>query len=103
MGVLTLSLVMLLLAVSTSAQPCGSSIQGSEIAIEAVSDVEITVYDVLGREVVAARRATRAAGSHTEQIEVGALPPGVYVARLAVGAAGGSPARAEAVRFTVVR
>lgn len=46
--------------------------------------VELTVYDVLGRPVHRVVEGTRAAGRHTETLDVAGLAPGIYLARLTV-------------------
>ncbi len=58
-------------------------------------DVRLAVVDALGREVAVVASGRQGAGAHTAA--VGALPPGVYAARLVTGAG------AASVRFTVVR
>jgi hypothetical protein len=44
--------------------------------------VQLTVYDVLGRQVMEAAYQQRPAGSHAFVFDVGTLPPGVYFARV---------------------
>ncbi len=66
--------------------------------LAAPADVRLTVYDVLGREVVVAARGPFPAGRHDVQVAAGRLPPGVYVARLTTGGRA-----AEATPFTVAR
>ena len=60
------------------------------------ADVAARVYDVLGREVLAAD-APFAAGDHALSLDVSGLPAGLYVVRLAAGG------EVLAGRFTVVR
>ncbi|HYE96954.1 MAG TPA: M14 family zinc carboxypeptidase, partial [Rubricoccaceae bacterium] len=47
--------------------------------------VELAVYDVLGRRVAVLADGPHAAGRHVVAFEAGALPAGVYVARLTTG------------------
>ena len=62
------------------------------------ADVSVRVFDVLGREVLAAPPQTLAAGAgRSVSLDVSALPAGIYVVRLAAGA------DAVTGRFTVVR
>lgn len=63
--------------------------------LAADADVRLAVVDALGREVAVVASGRQGAGAHTAS--VGALPPGVYAARLVAGAV------AASVRFTVVR
>ena len=53
-------------------------------ALGAASDVRLDVFDVLGRSVLAVERAF-GAGEHAVALDGGALAPGAYVVRLAVG------------------
>ena len=65
-------------------------------AVAEAGEATLVLYDALGREV--ARPVEGAVeGAVVARLDVGALPAGVYVARLAVGA------RTETVRLTVVR
>jgi len=59
--------------------------------------VRLSVYDALGREVAVVLDDDRPAGTHTVELAVGGLAPGVYVARLATGA------EVRTQRLTVVR
>jgi len=54
--------------------------------LDAAQTVRLTVVDVLGREVAVVTDGLRAAGAHTAPVDVQALTPGVYVARLTAGA-----------------
>lgn len=49
--------------------------------------MRITVYDVLGREVVRLVDVRQGAGRYAVTLEGGALPPGVYFYRVEVGPA----------------
>lgn len=49
------------------------------------TDVRLSVYDVLGREVAVAVNETRAAGRHEALVDVSAWSPGVYLVRLSAG------------------
>lgn len=48
-------------------------------------DVELAVFDVLGRPVQTVVRGVRAAGTHTEVVATDRLAPGMYVVRLQAG------------------
>ena len=54
--------------------------------LEAGSDVTMTLYDVLGRQVSTIAQGTYAAGSHDATLNVSSLAPGTYVVRLEAGA-----------------
>ncbi len=56
-------------------------------AVEAPSAVRLAVYDVLGREVALLVDGAVEAGQHEATFDARGLAPGVYVYRLAVGAA----------------
>ena len=60
-------------------------------------DVEVAVYDALGRRVATALQGAFEAGVHEAPIDLSALPAGLYVARLIADGA------VETVRFTVTR
>ena len=63
------------------------------------ADVTARVYDTLGREVLAVDLGPLAAGADgSVSLDVSALPPGVYVVRLAAG-----DGTTTSARFTVVR
>jgi hypothetical protein len=49
--------------------------------------VQISVYDILGREVATLVQGQRPAGSHTVAFDASLLPGGVYFARLIAGGA----------------
>ena len=51
-------------------------------SVDAAGRVRVSVYDVLGREVAVVTDGERAAGAHTEALDVTRLAPGVYVVRL---------------------
>ena len=50
--------------------------------LDAATDVTLTVFDVLGREVARLERGPRPAGPHTVAWSAPSLPSGVYIARL---------------------
>lgn len=52
------------------------------ITLDAPAEIRLSVYDVLGREVVVLIDGPLGAGVHTARVRVGTLPAGVYVARL---------------------
>jgi hypothetical protein len=52
--------------------------------------VRLLLYDVLGREVVVVAEGQRAMGEHAAQVDLSALPPGLYVVRLEAGGASAS-------------
>lgn len=56
-------------------------------ALPAAADVELTVFDVLGRPVRTVAQGTRPAGSHTAEVAVDGLTSGRYVLRLMSGGA----------------
>ena len=66
-------------------------------AVPLASEVSVVVYDALGREVAVAARGVHEAGRYEARVDLGALAPGVYVARLTSGG------EVVARRFTVVR
>ncbi len=66
-------------------------------ALPGRSEIELTIYDVLGRRVHDVERGTREAGRHTVEWQTATTAPGVYFARLAVQ---GVPSRV--VRLVVV-
>ena len=49
------------------------------------ADVRLTINDVQGRRVASLAEGPRAAGRHTIPWDTGAVPPGVYFAKLVVG------------------
>lgn len=51
-------------------------------SLESASQVQLSVYDMLGREVHILEEGFRSAGSHTVQFDASALPSGVYIYRL---------------------
>ena len=53
--------------------------------LPASEDVELTVYDMLGRTVTTLIRERVSAGTHEVRFEAGDLPSGVYMARLRAG------------------
>ncbi len=67
------------------------------LRFEASGETRLVVYDALGREVAVLHDGPLAPGEHAVRFETGALPAGVYVARL-VTASG-----AESRTLTVVR
>ena len=60
-------------------------------------DVELTVFDALGRRVAELADARQPEGTHTAQIDARALSPGVYVIRLRAGG------ETRSTRVTIVR
>jgi len=66
-------------------------------ALPEASDVTLTVYDVLGREVKRLVQSTHAAGFHRVQLDASGLPSGTYLYRLRAGSF------VEAKRVVVVR
>ncbi|GAB5537867.1 MAG: hypothetical protein Rubg2KO_41160 [Rubricoccaceae bacterium] len=64
------------------------------------SEVELSVYDALGRLVASLVNGSVDEGTHEAPADLSALPAGVYVARLSVR---GSDSTVESVRFTVTR
>lgn len=56
-------------------------------AMDRPGDVELAVYDVLGRRVTLLASGARSAGEHSTALDASALPSGVYVVRLAVDGA----------------
>lgn len=67
------------------------------VDIVEASEVEVTVYDALGRKVATALQGSLGTGSSEVAVNLSALPAGVYVARLNVSGVEG----AEAIRFTI--
>ncbi len=61
------------------------------------TDVRVSLYDALGREVAVVTEGPRGVGRHTAWLDASALPAGVYVVRAVVGA------EARPARLTVVR
>ncbi|GAB5536924.1 MAG: hypothetical protein Rubg2KO_31730 [Rubricoccaceae bacterium] len=53
--------------------------------LDAPGDVELAIYDLLGREVARLVDAPQAAGEHRVAFEARGMAPGVYVARLTMG------------------
>ncbi|MEO0558774.1 MAG: binary toxin-like calcium binding domain-containing protein [Bacteroidota bacterium] len=53
--------------------------------LDAPGDVELAIYDLLGREVARLVDAPQAAGEHRVAFEARGMAPGVYVARLVMG------------------
>ena len=53
-----------------------------EYALSKVSQVQLSVHDLLGREVVSVLDAVQAAGSHSLQLATGQLSGGMYFLRL---------------------
>lgn len=74
------------LALSVGPNPAGRSAT-LRFTLAAPADVRLTITDALGREVAVVAQGERAAGAHTAAVDVSRLAPGVYVARLAAGAA----------------
>lgn len=57
-----------------------------EYALSKVSQVQISVHDLLGREMVTVLDATQAPGSHSLQLATGHLSGGIYFVRLVTDA-----------------
>ena len=72
-----------------------------QVALAAPAEVEIGVFDVLGRHVHRSS-AFYAAGSHEAEVPLRPLAAGVYVVRTRVRAASGQE-QVTAHRLTVVR
>ncbi len=53
--------------------------------LSAASEVNLKVYDLLGREVASLAEGYRSAGSHTVQFDAAGFPTGVYICRLVAG------------------
>ncbi len=66
-----------------------------------VSDVTVTVYDLLGRGVATPMQGTFTAGEHRASLDTSGLAPGVYVVRARANTAGG--AVVQTARLTVTR
>ena len=66
-------------------------------ALEAATEATLVVYDALGREVARLHRRRSRRAASTIAFDAGALPAGLYVARLVAGE------RVETVRLSVVR
>jgi hypothetical protein len=61
------------------------------------AEVELAVYDLMGREVKRLATGSHSQGTHSLQFDVATLPSGVYIVRLQVGS------RQFAKRITVVK
>jgi len=57
------------------------------VRLAEAADVEVAVFDALGRRVAVAASGAFGAGEHAVDLDTGALAPGVYVVRLAAGGA----------------
>ena len=57
------------------------------VRLDAPAEVEVAVYDALGRRVAVAASGAFAAGDHPVRVDASALAPGVYVVRLATDGA----------------
>jgi hypothetical protein len=57
------------------------------VRLAEAADVEVAVFDALGRRVAVAASGPFGAGEHAVDLDTGALAPGVYVVRLAAGGA----------------
>jgi choice-of-anchor B domain-containing protein len=66
-------------------------------ALPGAAEVRLSVYDALGREVAVLAEGARGAGPHEAALDVAALPPGVYLARLVASG------RSTTARLTVAR
>jgi len=66
-------------------------------ALTSAGEVELVVYDVLGRRVVELVNSRQPDGNHTAELDASALAPGIYVVRLRAGD------ETRATRITVVR
>ena len=84
------------LGLRVSPNPADASVEVSYTLADA-GPVRLAVYDALGRAVAVVAEGQRGAGSHAGALDVSALPPGVYVARLA------APGGEASAQFTVVR
>lgn len=71
-------------------------------ALPTTSAVEVAVYDLLGRKVIAMSANARPPGYHAEHVDAGSLAAGVYVVRTEVRPVGGEP-RLFVHKMTVVR
>ena len=63
------------------ANPAGA-VTTVEYALSKVSQVQLSVHDLLGREVLSVLDATQAPGSHSLQLATGHLSGGMYFLRL---------------------
>lgn len=68
------------------------------LVLTGAAEVNVSVYDVLGRRVAMLAEGRFEAGSHRLALDTSALPAGVYVVQAAVG-----DARAFSQRLTVIR
>ncbi len=68
------------------------------LVLAEASDVEVSVYDVLGRRVAVLAEGRYEAGSHRLAVDASSLPAGMYVIRAAVDGA-----RVSTQRLTVLR
>ena len=65
--------------------------------LPAAADVQVTLYDALGRQVAVLAEGPHGAGPHTADLSAAALPAGVYIVRAVLGT------EAATVRLTVAR
>jgi uncharacterized delta-60 repeat protein len=68
-----------------------------EFVLSEATDVRLTLYDILGREVAVMAEGTRGAGTHTVTLDASRLVSGLYVVRLTAGS------EAATRRLTIVR
>lgn len=69
--------------------------------LEEAADVQLLVYDAIGRLVLSVDRGREEGGPHTERLNLRMLPAGAYSARLV--ATGTESVQRASVRFTVSR
>ena len=85
-------------ALSMTVAPNPISVSGRVMwALPAATDVRVTLYDALGREVAVLAEGAYGIGNHTADLPASALPAGVYVVRAVLGT------EARTMRVTVVR
>lgn len=73
-----------------------STVIGFQLPVD--SDVKLSIYDMLGREVVALVNGTKEPGYHTATFNADKLPSGIYFARLSVTPSNGSSAEVHSMQ-----
>lgn len=76
---------------------------GVEVRLSSHADVEISIYDVLGRRVRQVASGSYASGLHRFNLSTGALAEGVYVLRAVLTTEAGSPSQTLTRVVSVVR
>ncbi len=74
-----------------------------QFALPSASEVEVWVYDLLGRRVLNVASGARGAGRHTVELDTGALASGVYAVRAEMRPVAGGASSALTRRLSVVR